>query len=136
MKTVLGYIPKLPRGYWDNPAYYTVLSDDGLRSHAVLVKTDTKDWYWIYPILGSVKSDAQKEIAEVSDLELKGGYHVKQAPCGVEVDAKFEQIQRSIMLQIEDPTVPSKIDVGSDLDAQKSIESDAQVIESDTLTKS
>lgn len=93
MKMIYGQITRLPPGYWDTPDYYTVLSEDGTRSHAVLIRSDTRDWYWIQPILGDVPTEAQKEIDEIPLADLKATSRLKVAPCGVAIDPKFIQAE-------------------------------------------
>ena len=135
MKTILGHIPKLPRGYWDNPAYYTVLDEDGLRSHAVLVPTENKDWYWIHPILGTVETSDQKEIEEVADADLKAVYRLKAVPFGAPLDAKFVSIQAELTKDIESPIIPKQVIASEDIKAADDANASVSIEGSDTLQK-
>lgn len=135
MKTILGHIPKLPRGYWDNPTYYTVLSEDGLQSHAVLVPTENKDWYWIHPILGTVETSDQKEIEEVADADLKAVYRLKAVPFGAPLDAKFVAIETEIAKDTEAPSIPKQVVTSEDIKAADGANASVSIEGGDTVQK-
>lgn len=62
-----------PRGYWDMPGYYTVLSQDGSEAVGVLMETLHEDYWWYFPVEGAPGPSFAQEtpVAEYSVEELE-----------------------------------------------------------------